>query len=104
MRVLMAGEGAIARKHLDGLARIDGIEVICLVGGNAENTKVLAETRSIPQWSANLTAKLSDPSIDAVILTTPTQMHASQAIEVLRAGKHVLWKFLWQIILQMPSD
>ena len=90
MRVLMAGEGAIARKHLDGLARIDGIEVICLVGGNAENTKVLAETRGISQWSTNLTARLSDPSIDAVILTTPTQMHASQAIEVLQAGKHVL--------------
>ena len=90
MKICMAGEGAIARKHLDAIARIDGIDVVSLVGGNPADTEELARERAIPHWGHDLTDGMAQPGVEAVILTTPTQMHASQAQQALRAGKHVL--------------
>ncbi len=90
VRVAVAGEGAIGQKHLDGLARIDGVEVASLVGGSAEATESLAAARGIGHWTTDLGAALSLPGLDAVILATPTPLHAAQAMSVLEAGKHVL--------------
>lgn len=89
IKICVAGEGAIARKHLDGLARIDGVEVVSLAGGNAADTEQLAAERGIPAWSLDLHEAMSHGA-DAVVLTTPTQMHASQAIAVMESGRHVL--------------
>lgn len=86
----MAGVGAFATKHLDALANIAGVEVVTLVGRKEDNTKALAASKNIPHWTTDYTAALSDKSIDAVILTTPTQVHAEQAIQAMDAGKHVL--------------
>lgn len=86
----MAGEGAIARKHLAGIARIDGVEVVSLAGGNGADTEELAAENDIGHWSLDLSECLARADVDAVILTTPTPMHAAQAIQVLEAGKHVL--------------
>ena len=90
MKIVMAGEGAIARKHLAGLARIDGIEVVSLAGGIAADTEALATELDIGHWSLDLAECLAQPGVDAAILATPTQLHAAQAIQVLEAGKHVL--------------
>ena len=90
MKVCIAGEGAIATRHLDGLARIDGIEVVSIAGGNAADTEAVATNRGIPHWTLDLAESLAQPGIDAAILTTPTGMHAAQAIQVMEAGKHVL--------------
>jgi len=90
MKICVAGEGAIARKHLDAIARIDGVEVVSLVGGNPTDTASLAAERAIPYWSLDLAEGLAHDGIDAAILTTPTQLHASQAQQVLAAGQHVL--------------
>jgi len=90
VKICIAGEGAIARRHLDGLARIDGVEVVSLVGGQAGDTEALAAERGIPHWSLDLDEGLGQPGVEAAVLTTPTQLHASQASQVMRAGKHVL--------------
>lgn len=90
MKICVAGEGAIGRRHLDGLARIDGIEVVCLAGGIAEDTEALASERGIAHWSVDLDECIDQPGVEAVILATPTHLHADQAQRVLRAGKHVL--------------
>jgi 2-hydroxy-4-carboxymuconate semialdehyde hemiacetal dehydrogenase len=90
MKVCVAGEGAIARKHLDGIARIDGVEVVSLAGGNPNDTEELATERRIPHWTLDLNDAMGRPGVDAVILTTPTQLHAAQAIAAMDAGKHVL--------------
>jgi 2-hydroxy-4-carboxymuconate semialdehyde hemiacetal dehydrogenase len=90
MKVCMAGVGAFAIKHLDALARIKGVEVISLVGRREDSTRELAEKRGIPHWTVNYEEALALPELDAVILTTPTQMHAKQGIQAMEAGKHVL--------------
>jgi 2-hydroxy-4-carboxymuconate semialdehyde hemiacetal dehydrogenase len=89
MKIIMVGQGAFGRKHLDGLKNIDGVEVASLVGGHPESTEAVAKQYGIPHWTSNLGEALSRPGIEAAILTSPTQMHASQAVEVMRAGKHV---------------
>ncbi len=90
MKICIAGEGAIAQKHLDGLARIGGVEVVSIAGGNPTDTQEVAARRGIPFWSVDLAEAMNRPGVDAVVLTTPTQLHASQAIAAMQAGKHVL--------------
>ena len=86
----MAGEGAISRRHLAAVGRIDGVEVVSLAGGNAADTEELAREWGIGHWSLDLGECVARPGVDAAILATPTPLHAAQAVEVLRAGKHVL--------------
>ncbi len=90
MKIVLVGEGAIARKHLASIARIDQIEVASLAGGIAGDTEQLACEAGIGHWSLDLAECLAQPGIDAAILTTPTQLHVTQALTVLDAGKHVL--------------
>jgi len=87
--VVVAGAGAFGRKHLDGIANIDGVEVVSLVGRVLEPTQQVAADYGIDHVSTDLAEELERPGVDAVILATPTQMHASQSIQCMEAGKHV---------------
>jgi 2-hydroxy-4-carboxymuconate semialdehyde hemiacetal dehydrogenase len=89
MKVGLAGQGAFGIKHLEAIRNIPGIEVITLTGGNQESTKEVAQKFGIPHWTGDLAESLKQPGLEAMILATPTQMHASQTIQCLRAGKHV---------------
>ncbi len=90
MKIAVAGEGAFGNKHLDALARIEGVEVSMLIGGIEEDTKKVAEQRGINHWSLDLQEAILSNQVAAIILATPTQLHASQAIDCLEGGKHVL--------------
>ena len=89
MKVAIAGAGAFGRKHLDGIKNIDGVEVIALVGRRLEQTQKVATDYDVPNAFTDLCEALKLPELDAVILCTPTQLHAAQAIECMNAGKHV---------------
>jgi 2-hydroxy-4-carboxymuconate semialdehyde hemiacetal dehydrogenase len=89
IRVALAGAGAFGIKHLDGMKLIDGVEVVSLVGRELPKTQEVAAKYGIAHVTTDLADSLALPEVDAVILCTPTQMHASQAIACLRAGKHV---------------
>jgi 2-hydroxy-4-carboxymuconate semialdehyde hemiacetal dehydrogenase len=89
MKIVMVGQGAFAKKHLDGLARIKDVEVVSISGGSPDSTKAVAEKYRIPHWTTKLDEALAQPGVSAAILTSPTQVHAAQAIQCLRAGKHV---------------
>ena len=89
MKVGLAGQGAFGIKHLEAIQKIPGVEVITLTGGNPESTKEVARKFAIPHWTGDLAESLEVPGLEAMILATPTQMHASQTIQCLRAGKHV---------------
>ena len=89
MRVAVAGAGAFGIKHIDALREIDGVEVTSLVGRRLEPTQEVAEKYGIGHATVDLDETLARDDVDAVILCTPTQMHASQTIAAMRAGKHV---------------
>src|SRR5271165_447992 len=89
IKVALAGAGAFGLKHLDGIKLIDGVEVISLVGRELDRTKEAAAKYGVGHVTTDLADSLRLPGLDAVILATPTQMHAAQAMQCLDAGKHV---------------
>src|SRR6516165_1504979 len=90
MKVCLAGQGAFGIKHLEAMAKIPGVEVISLAGSTVEAAREVAQQWRIPHWTANLAESLAQPGLQAVILSTPTQLHAAQGVECMRAGKHVM--------------
>jgi len=89
LKVILAGAGAFGQKHLDAIKAIGGIEVASVVGRELQPTQVIAQKYGVQHATTDLAAALALPGVDAVILCTPTQMHAAQALQCLRAGKHV---------------
>lgn len=89
MKIGLAGQGAFGIKHLEAIRNIPGIEVVTLTGGNQESTREVAQKFGIPHYTGDLAESLKQPGLEAMILATPTQMHARQAIQCLEAGKHV---------------
>jgi 2-hydroxy-4-carboxymuconate semialdehyde hemiacetal dehydrogenase len=90
MKIALAGQGAFGVKHLEAVSRIEAVQVASLAGGNAEQTAEVARKFNIPHWTTDLAESLAQPGVEAVILATPTQMHARQAEQCMRAGKHVM--------------
>ena len=89
IKVALAGAGAFGIKHLDGIKNIDGVEVVSLISRDLEKTREVAAKYGIAHVTTNLEDSLALPEVDAVILCTPTQMHAAQSIACMKAGKHV---------------
>jgi len=89
MRIALAGAGAFGIRHLDALALIDGVTVTSVVSRRLEQAEQVAEKYGAVHASTNLDDALARDDVDAVILCTPTQLHAAQAIDAMRAGKHV---------------
>src|SRR5580698_7627894 len=72
------------------MAKIPDVEVISLAGSSREAAQEVAQRWNIPHWTGDLAESLAQPGLDAVILSTPTQMHANQGVQCMRAGKHVM--------------
>ncbi|MFM7800887.1 MAG: Gfo/Idh/MocA family protein, partial [Limnohabitans sp.] len=89
LKVALAGAGAFGIKHLDGIKLIDGVEVVSLIGRDLGKTQEVADKYGIAHVTTDLKDSLAIKEVDAVILCTPTQMHASQALACMQAGKHV---------------
>ncbi len=89
MRIALAGAGAFGEKHLDGLKLIDGVEVTSIISRDIDQTRAVAARYGIGHATTELAESLARDDVDAVILCTPTQMHAEQAIMCMDAGKHV---------------
>ena len=89
IKVALAGAGAFGIKHLDGIKNIDGVEVVSLISRDLEKTREVADKYGIGHVTTDLADSLAMKEVDAVILCTPTQMHAEQTIACLKAGKHV---------------
>jgi 2-hydroxy-4-carboxymuconate semialdehyde hemiacetal dehydrogenase len=89
LKIILAGAGAFGIKHLDAIRLIGGVEVVSLVGRELDKTRAIAANYGIPHVTTELGEALARPGVTAAILCTPTQLHASQAIECMAAGKHV---------------
>ncbi|WP_062387639.1 Gfo/Idh/MocA family oxidoreductase [Demequina iriomotensis] len=90
VRIAVVGAaGAFGRKHLDGLMQIEGAEVTVVSGTRPEPTQAVAERYGVPTALLSFEEVLERDDVDAVILATPTGMHAAQTQAALAAGKHV---------------
>ncbi len=89
INVALAGAGAFGIKHLDGIKNIPDVKVVSLVSRELGKTQEVADQYGIPHVTTDLADSLAIKDVDAVILCTPTQMHAAQTLACLQAGKHV---------------
>jgi 2-hydroxy-4-carboxymuconate semialdehyde hemiacetal dehydrogenase len=89
IKVALAGAGAFGLKHLDAIKLIEGVECVSVVGREIDKTREAAAKYGVAQATTELSEALQQPGLDAVILATPTQMHAAQSLQCLAAGKHV---------------
>jgi 2-hydroxy-4-carboxymuconate semialdehyde hemiacetal dehydrogenase len=89
MRIALAGAGAFGIKHLDGLLNIDGVEIVSIISRRLEQAEEVAQKYGARHAGTDLAESLARDDVDAVILCTPTQLHAEQSIAAMRAGKHV---------------
>ncbi len=89
MKILLVGPGAFGQKHLDAVAKIEGIEVVSVCGGEAAAVETVARARGIAHWSTDLAECLARPGIEAAIIASPTPLHTAHALQCLDAGKHV---------------
>jgi 2-hydroxy-4-carboxymuconate semialdehyde hemiacetal dehydrogenase len=89
VRIALAGPGAFGIKHLDALKLIDGVEVVSIIGRELPKAQEVAQKYGVKHVTTELSEALALPEVDAVILCTPTQMHAEQSIAAMKAGKHV---------------
>lgn len=90
MKIALVGQGAFGMRHLEAIREIPEIEVISLTGGRPAGTQAVAEKWRIPHWTTDLAETLKQPGLEAVIVASPTGVHAQQAEQSMRAGKHVL--------------
>jgi 2-hydroxy-4-carboxymuconate semialdehyde hemiacetal dehydrogenase len=89
IRTALAGAGAFGVKHLEAMQKIDGVEVVSLIGRELDKTQDVAKKFGVGHVTTNLEESLARKDVDAVILCTPTQMHAAQGVACMKAGKHV---------------
>jgi 2-hydroxy-4-carboxymuconate semialdehyde hemiacetal dehydrogenase len=89
IRIALAGAGAFGIKHLDALRQIDGVSITSIISRRIDQAEEVAAKYGAPHAGTELEEALARDDVDAVILCTPTQMHAAQTIACLKAGKHV---------------
>jgi 2-hydroxy-4-carboxymuconate semialdehyde hemiacetal dehydrogenase len=89
MKVCLAGTGAMAAVHVKALKKIDGVEIVSVNSREADSGKTFAAEYGVPHSSTDLAECVDRPGVDAVILTTPSRMHADQTVLALSRGKHV---------------
>ena len=90
MRICVAGAyGAFGMKHLEALDAIEEVTVTSVMGPTQSKIEALATERGIGHASTDLNECINRDDVDAVILATPTQLHAEQAIACMKAGKPV---------------
>jgi len=89
MKICLAGTGAMAVIHMKALAKIPDVEVVSVNSRTDESGKSFAAEWRIPHYSTSLEESVDRPGVDAVILTTPSAMHADQTAMALGKGKHV---------------
>jgi len=90
VKIALVGQGAFGIRHLEAVRNIPDVEVVSLAGGRPAGTQAVAEKWRIPHWTSDLGETLKQPGLEAVIIASPTQVHAQQAEQCMRAGKHVL--------------
>jgi 2-hydroxy-4-carboxymuconate semialdehyde hemiacetal dehydrogenase len=89
MNICLVGYGSIARSHLEAL-RGEDVTLGWVVGRLLEPSEAFATEFGFARSSIDLSEALGDPAVDAVLITSPSDLHADQTALALQAGKHAL--------------
>jgi predicted dehydrogenase len=90
IKTAIVGTGFMGRVHLEGVRRVEGVEVAAIVGRREDAAQRLGTGFSVATITTDYQQVLRDPSIEAVHVCTPNAQHYQMAKDALQAGKHVL--------------
>lgn len=90
VRVAMLGTGFIAAFRAQVYARLEGAELVSVLGRDAEKTRGFAERLGLGFSATDFAALLDGPDFDAVDLCLPNHLHLEFGVAAARAGKHIL--------------
>ena len=89
LKIGVVGVGAIGRTHIDRINnKLTGGRVIGCADYSAEFAKKIADQFGIKAFESG-EALISDPEIDAVVVTTSDPFHEQYVTDAIKAGKHV---------------
>jgi 2-hydroxy-4-carboxymuconate semialdehyde hemiacetal dehydrogenase len=89
VKLAVVGLGAFGQKHLDALTQIPDATIQYVAHSKMDIAQEVAQKYGAKAAFTDYSDLLSQGDLDGVILATPTQMHLSQTLEALNAGKHV---------------
>ncbi len=90
LRVGVAGVG-IGAQHIDAYRELpEQFEVAALCDIDAYKVRDMADHYQIPQVLTDFSALCQRDDLDLIDISTPSYLHASQTLEALQAGKHVI--------------
>ena len=90
VRIAIAGLGRLGRRHADIFRwRVRGAELVAACSPVAEERAWAQQQLGLAHVVAGFDELVALPDVDAVVIVTPTSLHADQAIAALEAGKHV---------------
>ncbi|MCS6862442.1 MAG: Gfo/Idh/MocA family oxidoreductase [Abditibacteriales bacterium] len=90
VRVGIIGAGGIARsRHLPGLKKIAGVEVVVACSRTRETVEQFAREFGIPEVETDWRKVVERTDLDAVFIAAPPILHATATVAALEAGKHV---------------
>lgn len=89
VRVALLGAGEWGQLHASVLADLPGVELTVVCDPDTDRAARTAGSLGAASTS-DVTAVIADPSVDAVVIASPEDVHASQAEAALRSGKHAL--------------
>lgn len=84
------GAGMIAERHIVSLQKIKGVSIKWVARKDKSQLVNFQMRYSIPMGTINYHEILLDSEVNAIIITTPPQMHYQIFIDCVNAGKHVL--------------
>lgn len=91
LKVAVAGCGSIATEvHLPCYKALPNVEVVSVMDVVKERAQLTARTFGVKKWYSNYEKMLEDSEVQAVDICSPPHMHAQQAIEAAKSGKHIL--------------
>lgn len=88
--IVLVGAGNIAQSiHLPLLAATSGVQILAICDRQISKARILCEKYRVPHAFKTLEEALALPGLDAVFITTSTDVHAPLAMMAISAGKHV---------------
>ena len=90
LNIGIVGLGRMGQRHAEQLAlRTRGARLVAACSPNVDEHTWARDQLGVPALYDDYAALLRDPQVQAVVIATPTTLHAEQTIAALQAGKHV---------------
>lgn len=88
VRIAMLGSGFVAEFYLQGLANVNGQEVVVNYSRSIERARRFAERWNIPENTTNLDHVIRRDDIDLYVIALPNEEHLPVGLQLARAGRN----------------